>query len=132
VQSSRTGKLFIPQSQLYSQMAIDTISLANSLVLLFSIALVAFSASTIMRASRRFSEGKVKELSYFVLFSMGSLLGKLLVDFLAQVLSFYGVSTTAVQTLGFFSTAFIILTTVFLIKSSLLIGTISKKLGVLS
>jgi len=110
-------------------MLFGTISLVTTIVLSLAIVLVALAAGSIRHSNKRFTEGKVKELGFFVFLSMMALLGKLLTDFAKLILPPLGISTTMPQVLEIFGIVFIVLTALFLIKVAALIKQISKMFG---
>ena len=108
----------------------DLISLANAIVLLLSMTLVAFAASVVHRFNRHFSKGEVKDLGHYVLLAMLALLLKLLTDFVVLILPSFNITNASIfQFLEIVEIAFVILTAIFLIKVALLIKKLSHMFG---
>ena len=111
-------------------MVMDTISLANAIVLLLATVLVALSASVVLHSNKKFSEGEVKSLGRWVFFALITLLGKLLTDFSIQALPFFWQDPSPlIQLAGIFGIVFIVLTAIFLIQVALMIRVLSKTFG---
>lgn len=108
-------------------MGLDFLSLINPVVLFLSILLVFSAALLIQRQSFKFQD-EIRTLAYWVFFAMVALLGKLLSEFLFNVLPLSpNDNSLIIQILQVFGIAFVVITAVFLIKVSLLIGEVSDK-----
>jgi len=109
----------------------ELVSSLTAIAVMLSIGLVVLGASVTRKYNNRFTEGKWKELGNFMYLAMFSFLGKLVIDFLINILNamFIEPPKSLIQFLWFAGIVFIILTGIFMIRISGVIRDLSKQYG---
>lgn len=112
-------------------MAFEFIGTITAIALALSIVLIGLSRAVTNRFTKRFTEGDLKEVGKWVVFSMTALIGKLVSDFLIIIIGATDMNPPEglISFLWFAGILFVILTGLCLIKVSLNIKILSHKFG---